>query len=352
MWRDRLRDLESGHRLALACGGLAALVGAAWYIGALASPLVSKPDRLYGAARPAGARPMAKTAPVPAGLNSAATAALAAPQAVEQLTADQAVQANALLPVSTLPNPPARPFKLDAGPADRQRALTCLTMAVYYEAGNQGPDGEAAVAQVVLNRLRHPLFPKTVCGVVFEGSSLPTGCQFTFACDGSLARRPSLSGWKQAAAVAERALDGFVDKPVGEATHYHTIWVVPYWRSSVVKLTQIGAHVFYRWPGGLGGPGAFQGLYAGAESTAPPPIPGFDTGAPPVQLAKIDPPALMPVPAPAAPAEPVRPIQVALLTTPSPAPLVAPPPLIAMKPRGYFGGSDGGGQRLPVPSRW
>jgi hypothetical protein len=142
-------------------------------------------------------------------------------------------------------------------------------MAVYYEAGNQSDQGEAAVAQVVLNRLRHPLFPKTVCGVVFEGSALPTGCQFTFTCDGSLRRRPDTVLWNRAKRIAERALDGYVEPIVGEATHYHAIYVVPYWESGLIKVVQIGSHVFYRWPGPLGMPATFQDNYAGLE--APPP---------------------------------------------------------------------------------
>jgi spore germination cell wall hydrolase CwlJ-like protein len=278
---------------------------------------------------------------------------LVAPQALKQFSAAEAQAANAQVPFSTLPNPPAKAFNLATNnPDDRARALTCLTMAVYYEAANQGPDGEAAVAQVVLNRLRHPLFPKTVCGVVFEGASLPTGCQFTFACDGSLARRPSAAGWKQAAQIAERALDGYVQKSVGEATHYHTVWVVPYWQSSVVKLTQIGAHIFYRWPGGLGEPSAFQGRYAGAES-APPPIMGFDTGLEPAALAKADAQAPPPIPTPLADSLPVtpaiRPVEVAMLTPNTPptalAETVQPAP---EKPRGFFGRGGGGSQRLPV----
>jgi hypothetical protein len=188
-----------------------------------------------------------------------------APQALEKLTPEQAVLVNAQTPISALPNPAAAPFVLpDVSTADRARAVSCLAMAVYYEAGNQGSDGEAAVAQVVLNRLRNPLFPKTICGVVFQGSERSTGCQFTFTCDGSLARRPSAVGWRDANEIAERALNGYVQKEVGEATHYHTIWVVPYWQSSVQKVVELGAHVFFRWDGALG-PQAFRGQYAGSE---------------------------------------------------------------------------------------
>jgi len=194
-----------------------------------------------------------------------------APQAYRQLTPQQAQAVNVSIPFSKLPNPAAQAFRIDASDvADRARALDCLTAAVYYEAASESDDGEAAVAQVVLNRLRHPIFPKTVCGVVFQGSELPTGCQFTFTCDGSLGRRPSADGWKRAQKVAARALDGYVMKQVGEATHYHTQWVVPYWQPTVTKLTQIGAHIFYRWSGGMGSPAAFHGQYAGFEA---PPLP-------------------------------------------------------------------------------
>ena len=201
------------------------------------------------------------------GLNQLAqSSSQVAPQAYRQLTPQQALAVNAAIPFSAEANPAARPFRIDpADVSDHASALNCLTSAIYYEAASESDDGEAAVAQVVLNRLRHPLFPKTVCGVVFQGSELPTGCQFTFTCDGSLSRRPSAEGWKRAQKIAERALSGYVMKQVGEATHYHTQWVVPYWQPTVTKLTQIGAHIFYRWSGGMGSPEAFHGQYAGFE---------------------------------------------------------------------------------------
>jgi predicted Zn finger-like uncharacterized protein len=188
------------------------------------------------------------------------------PASFRALTPAQAVLVNASVPFSQLPNPGALPFSLrGADSGDHAKALDCLTMAVYYEAASESADGQAAVAQVVLNRLRNPVFPHSVCGVVFQGSNLPTGCQFTFACDGSLNHRPSPGAWKRASQIAERALDGYVMKQVGEATHYHTQWVVPYWQPTVVKLTQIGAHIFYRWAGEMGSPGAFRVQYAGLE---------------------------------------------------------------------------------------
>ena len=105
--------------------------------------------------------------------------------------------------------------------------------------------------QTVLNRVRHPAFPATVCGVVFQGSERSTGCQFTFTCDGALARQPSAAAWARARALAEQALDGAVDERVGNATHYHTDWVVPYWRTSLDKIAQVETHIFDRWRGHL-----------------------------------------------------------------------------------------------------
>ncbi|QUD86478.1 cell wall hydrolase [Phenylobacterium montanum] len=256
-------------------------------------------------------------------------------QTFEDLTPQQAALVNAQIPFSQLPIQAAKPFRLPSSAAnDRARALTCLTMAVYYEAASESDAGQAAVAQVVLNRVRHPIFPKSVCGVVFQGSTLPTGCQFTFTCDGSLNRRPSQAGWARAQKIAQRALDGYVLKSVGEATHYHTQWVVPYWRPTLVKETQIGAHIFYRWPGGMGLPADFGGKYAGFEPP-PPPIPGFDTGQTTVMIARADKPAALAqiaeIDTPAATREAVREAQAAPLTDPAPL-AIAPPPAVITPP--------------------
>jgi spore germination cell wall hydrolase CwlJ-like protein len=98
---------------------------------------------------------------------------------------------------------------------------------------------------VILNRVRAPGFAKTVCGVVYQGSNRVTGCQFSFTCDGSLRRRPVHLGWGAARRTARRALAGAVFADVGRATHYHTDWMVPYWRDSLVKIARVGTHLFY-----------------------------------------------------------------------------------------------------------
>jgi hypothetical protein len=189
---------------------------------------------------------------------------------LQPVAPETAMALNAAIPVAEGYNPPARAFLLrTAGMTARMRSLECLTSAIYYEAASESDDGQRAVAQVVLNRVRHPAYPNSVCGVVYQGSERTTGCQFTFTCDGSLLRTPSLSGWARARRIAAAALAGSVYAPVGHATHYHTVNVLPYWASSLIKSAVIGAHIFYRWNGGWGTPAAFRQAYAGLE-----PLPG------------------------------------------------------------------------------
>ena len=139
------------------------------------------------------------------------------------------------------------------GPAgDRDRAVDCLAVAAWYEAGSDF-DGQRSVMQVVLNRVAHPSFPKSVCGVVFEGSHRSTGCQFTFTCDGSMSRRrPSAVALARARATATLALKSTIYPEVSQATHYHADYVLPWWSSHLVRLGKVGPHIFYRWPGKRG----------------------------------------------------------------------------------------------------
>jgi hypothetical protein len=178
-----------------------------------------------------------------------------------------AFAANANLPVAGLPSPaaPSLAFR-PATPIDQMRSLDCLTQAVYYEAGNQSEDGMRAVAQVVLNRVRHPSWPNSVCGVVYQGPMRAGGgCQFTFTCDGSLARTPVPTLWTRARQYAAEALAGRTYAGVGLSTFYHANYVFPSWAPRLVKTATIGAHIFYRLPGLAGAPGSFSNAYAGSE---------------------------------------------------------------------------------------
>ena len=242
-WRNRTRALIRAHPRAMVGAGVFGFVG----FVALGSMAV--PNATTG--------PIAHAAP-PA----------PPPLILQPVAPEQALKVNSEIPVASGPNPAASPFVWKGNATARTQALQCLASAVYYEAGNQDEDGARAVAQVVLNRVRHPAFANTVCGVVYEGSTRPTGCQFTFTCDGSLAREPDADGWRRAKTIAEAALAGFVYAPVGWATHYHANYVLPTWASTMAKNAIVGAHLFYRWSGNWGQAAAFTSSYSGREPNA------------------------------------------------------------------------------------
>lgn len=182
---------------------------------------------------------------------------------LEQLRASQA--GSGLRRVSLTGNAPAQPFRL-GGALEASRDLDCLTEAVYYEARGEGRDGMRAVAQVVLNRVRHPAYPKSVCGVVYQGSNRSSGCQFSFTCNREVLGRRNAAAWDRARTIASGALSGQVFGTVGNATHFHTTAVNPNWRHSLVRVAQVGDHLFYRFSGRAGSRAAFA--YAGRPSTA------------------------------------------------------------------------------------
>jgi spore germination cell wall hydrolase CwlJ-like protein len=186
--------------------------------------------------------------------------------AYEDVSKEEARKINLGLSFSTQISPAAAPFFLvGKTPLDSARAQHCLSLAVYYEAASETMQGQYGVAQVVINRMRHPAWPHSICGVVFQGAERRSGCQFTFTCDGSLSRKPTGRAWLLAQGVASAALNGFVMPEVGHATHYHTDWVAPRWAPSLRKLKQIGTHIFYTWQGGGGNPRAFTNKYDGQE---------------------------------------------------------------------------------------
>jgi hypothetical protein len=111
-----------------------------------------------------------------------------------------------------------------------------------------------------------------VCGVVYQGSERVTGCQFSFTCDGSMGGWIEPYAWDRARSIATSALRGSVYRPVGLATNYHTTAIRPYWAPSLVQQTVVGAHIFYRRPGGSGLAEAFDQAPAADEPDAAPPV--------------------------------------------------------------------------------
>lgn len=187
--------------------------------------------------------------------------------ATRPLAEDEARKINASIPLERTDLEAVSPFAMRG--ADKSafaNALQCLSEAIYYEAALEPSSGQRAVAQVVLNRARHPAFPSSICGVVYQGSTRQTGCQFTFTCDGSLARKPEPELWERARKVAREALSGHVHAAVGTSTHYHADYVLPYWSASLAKTAVDGTHIFYRWTGDWGRLPAFTQAYSGREA--------------------------------------------------------------------------------------
>ncbi len=131
----------------------------------------------------------------------------------------------------------------------RNKELHCMATAIYFESRGEPTRGQMAVAQVVMNRVRSPYYPKTICGVVYQGSFNRTGCQFSFTCDGIADRATNKEQWQNSMTVAQQVIARkvWVDE-VGYATHYHATYVNPKWKSLVKRVAQIGVHIFYKAP--------------------------------------------------------------------------------------------------------
>lgn len=128
-----------------------------------------------------------------------------------------------------------------------EKEQKCLAEAVYFEARGEAIKGQAAVAQVVLNRVRNPAYPNTICGVVYQNTNWLNHCQFSFACDGRKHRVTEMPQWTVAKQVARAVSAGQIWFPeVGSATHYHAVYVRPRWARTMIKVDKIGLHIFYR----------------------------------------------------------------------------------------------------------
>jgi len=140
----------------------------------------------------------------------------------------------------------ATPVILDWSEAQAQ-THQCLAEAVYYEARSETTAGQKAVAGVILNRVKSKHYPNTICGVVYQGAERSTGCQFTFTCDGSTAKKPRRVLWERSEAIATLALTGAMVDMTGGATHYHTTEIYPHWAPNMRPTRLIGSHQFYRF---------------------------------------------------------------------------------------------------------
>jgi hypothetical protein len=146
-------------------------------------------------------------------------------------------------------------------PKDNARQMRCLAEAIYFESRSEPEAGQAAVAQVVLNRVRSGIYPTTVCGVVYQDRNRPFACQFSFACEGKSLRIEEPGPWAVATRIAQEVVSGTNYNPqVAEAVNYHANYVAPFWVGYLRKVDRIGAHIFYAMRDGVNwAPGALNG---------------------------------------------------------------------------------------------
>ena len=131
--------------------------------------------------------------------------------------------------------------------------VECLALNIYHEARNQPTAGKLAVAQVTLNRVKHDRFPNTICGVVYQGYYLNNNpikhkCQFSWWCDGKSDKPKEIQSWNYALMLARHMHEGVFDNidVVKDATHYHAVYVKPYWTKEKKKVKVIADHIFYK----------------------------------------------------------------------------------------------------------
>ena len=168
----------------------------------------------------------------------------AAPVSLQSPRLDKGGYGESLVPKSD----DGRPRYADLiDPDNLGKEQRCLAEAVYFEARSESLEGQAAVAQVVLNRVKSGLYPSSICGVVYQNRHRHLACQFTFACEGKALRILDAESWERAKTVASAVLEGKTYlADVGGATHYHANYVKPYWARRLKKMDVIGRHIFYK----------------------------------------------------------------------------------------------------------
>lgn len=206
--------------------------------GALTMRPAALTERLMQGATPEvrRAEALGSTTPTPADSTPVEVAAIAAPPQVEAPDASAAPRASSRPGFATL---------IDHDRAAREQR--CLAEAIYFEARSESDEGQAAVAQVVMNRVSSGLYPSTICGVVYQNRHRRNACQFSFACEGRALRISEPEAWRRAVRIAEEVTAGTTYvSDVGGSTHYHANYVRPRWAKSLEKMDVIGHHIFYK----------------------------------------------------------------------------------------------------------
>ena len=159
------------------------------------------------------------------------------------VASEQLAYARANEPITDLAAAPATKYS--------EKEMWCLATAIYFEARGEAYRGQVAVAQVVMNRTKHKLYPSSICGVVFQNQNKRNACQFSFACDGRPETVTDQKSWAQAEEIAGKVASGELYlTEVANATHYHASYVYPDWAPKMKKVTKVGLHIFYRFKSG------------------------------------------------------------------------------------------------------
>ncbi len=189
-------------------------------------------------------RATALSSTTPAPMEATPIEIAAAPVSLQSPRLDKGDHGTSLLP-NTDGEAPRYADLID--PDNMSKEQRCLAEAVYFEARSEPEEGQAAVAQVVLNRVKSGLYPSSICGVVYQNRHRHLACQFTFACEGKALRTNDTVSWERAKRVASAVLEGKTYlAEVGGATHYHANYVRPYWARRLKKMDVIGRHIFYK----------------------------------------------------------------------------------------------------------
>ncbi|WP_245443865.1 cell wall hydrolase [Microvirga sp. KLBC 81] len=190
-------------------------------------------------------RAVALSSTTPAPMEATPIEIAAAPVSLQSPRLDKGGYGTSLVPKSDDVTPPRYADLID--PDNMSKEQRCLAEAVYFEARSEPEEGQAAVAQVVLNRVKSGLYPSSICGVVYQNRHRHLACQFTFACEGKALRVTDTVSWERAKRVASAVLEGKTYlADVGGATHYHANYVRPYWARRLKKMDVIGRHIFYK----------------------------------------------------------------------------------------------------------
>ena len=208
-------------------------------------------ERLAQGATPPVSRAEALSSTTPAPSDGTPVIATFAPGKVKQIQ-HAAIDSAPVENASIVPRSPGHPNYAALLVGERgARERKCLAEAVYFEARSEPDEGQAAVAQVVLNRATSGLYPASICGVVYQNRTHYKACQFSFACEGKSLRVTEAEPWHKAVSIADAVVEGRTYlSDVGGATHYHANYVRPGWARRLVKMDVIGHHIFYKLKSG------------------------------------------------------------------------------------------------------